>query len=760
MKLEGLRGRGVVGVSAPDGQTLDTELGSTVPTSAMSHTRRLIVRYRWHLVVLGLTVLVAAVTLVPYLDRPMVLDEVEFIEAARGIQAYGVPVYYHGYATSAGWTLIGRYNVHGIGLSTIYTTPDGFITAIQHGTMFNVIANWHPELYLYILALFLHLPVAPEVAARLLNLLCLEASALLIFGIARELLARLGASARWRLIGPLVAAALYELHPLATRGSELIDFTASLSVTTVLLFWFVRLRYNETKRGLAAQIVAFALVPWTNLGPFPAIEAAMGLMLLLALVLRHWRTTLRSLIVLIGGTALFYLTFDLYSLWSGIPASLTLSHSGTRITQALELVPYPLNWRHLGAQHGSFALWGLTAAVPLIVAAALYVTGRFQLLPYARRVRMLIGLGALGASLVVSVGLAALYGKWQGIGARAGVVTEYSSWIALLRFFRTGWASVVHLEWLVPAMALCVVLLVLTASGVIADSTAAAPSPQAQQGATSAGSAAVATARASVRHLHYVLAEMAIFCLVMAADLLFLAAQAWGFPKYQVPILAVASPLCAAFAYVITRRVHESRLAASLSLLAGALFLALLIFRSGSLPFTYRLGGLAAVAVLLAGALACAGSDLQTALTFASARVIPTSSSRPRSRLLLLYTPVLVLLLATPLAFTTIAEAVQLPGERGSLTYLEGTSWGVRAAGLYLRAHVQPGDQVIVRKDIAYYAGTPYSDDFPWTVPLHASGPLVIWAARTSSPGPGFVEVWRGTEFNVYKYTPQGGSSS
>src|SRR5260221_5155131 len=105
-------------------------------------------RYRRFLLVVALTSLLAIVTLAPNFTRPMVLDEVEFIEAARGIQTYGVPVYYHGYSTSAGWTLIGQDNVRGLGPSTIYTTPDGFITAVEHGADFDAIANWHPELYL------------------------------------------------------------------------------------------------------------------------------------------------------------------------------------------------------------------------------------------------------------------------------------------------------------------------------------------------------------------------------------------------------------------------------------------------------------------------------------------------------------------------------------------------------------------------------------------------------------------------------------
>ncbi len=691
-------------------------------------------RYRRFLLVVALTSLLAIVTLAPNFTRPMVLDEVEFIEAARGIQTYGVPVYYHGYSTSAGWTLIGQDNVRGLGPSTIYTTPDGFITAVEHGADFDAIANWHPELYLYILALFLHLPVAPEVAARLLNLLCLVASALLIYGVARQLVVRLGAGARWQFMAPLAAALLYELHPLTTRGSQLIDFTATLSVTTVLLFWFLRLRYNDTNRGLAAQVLAFALVPWSNLGPFPALVAAMGLILLLAMAFRHWREGLRSLVVVGGGTALFYVSYDLYSLWSGIPASLTLDHSAARVNQVLALVPYPLNWQHFGAQRGSFALWALTAAAPLAAALALYFAGRLRMLPRTRTWVVVVAVVALGGSLAISAVLAALYGNWQDIGMRDGVVIALSSWLALLRFFRAGWMGVAHLEWLAAALALCVALLVISAI------SAARPTTRVH-----------AQAEAAESHGQYVLAEMLLFCLVLGVDLLFLAAQAWGFPKYDAPIIAVCFPLCAIFAFAIIHRRQESRPAAALSLIAGAVVLALLVGRSGSIPFTYRLGGLAAVAVLLAGALACVASD-DVAAWLGSARVDLSSSAKCA----LLYAPVIVLALAAPLALSTLTEAIHLPAERGSLTYVEGTSWGVRDAGLYLQAHVRPSDQLVLRKDIAFYAGMPYFDDFPWTLPLHVEGSRVIWTARVSSPGPGFVEVWSGPEFNVYKYTPQG----
>lgn len=74
-----------------------------------------------------------------------------------------------------------------------------------------------------------------------------------------------------------------------------------------------------------------------------------------------------------------------------------------------------------------------------------------------------------------------------------------------------------------------------------------------------------------------------------------------------------------------------------------------------------------------------------------------------------------------------------------------------RPAGDYLRDQVQPGDVVIVRKDIGYYSGGPYSDDYPWWVPIDAPHSQTAWAARTDSPGPGFVLVWRGPEFKVYR---------
>jgi hypothetical protein len=107
-----------------------------------------------------------------------------------------------------------------------------------------------------------------------------------------------------------------------------------------------------------------------------------------------------------------------------------------------------------------------------------------------------------------------------------------------------------------------------------------------------------------------------------------------------------------------------------------------------------------------------------------------------------------------PLVVAAAHEATTLPSEHGSITFLEGTSWGQAAAGAYLQAHVAPGDVVIVRKDIGYYASVPYTDDYPWWLPISETGKQVVWAARINSPGPDFQLVWRGPEFNVYRYTP------
>ncbi len=689
----------------------------------------------WRIAIAAIATSVASIaTLLPHFNRPLVLDEVEFIEAARGIQRYGVPVYYRGWIDTAGLIKVGSFHVHGLsGLSTVFKTSDGFITALQHGQFVDLVGNWHPELYLYLLALFLRLPVPVEVSARLLNLLCLEASAMLLFGIVDLTLARWRAAGSWRWVLPLIASLSYVLYPFTTRDNVLVDFTGTLSVTTVLLFWYVRLRTGLTWRGVAAQIIALALVPWSNLGPFPALVVALGGIAALECVCGPRRRGLMSLAVLGGGIALFYVTFEIYSLWSGLPAALTLQHNNAKLGQALALLPYPMAWRHGGTQFGTFLLWALTVGPAVVAAAAMYVMSHsafVRTLGWKQgRVRIVTGLASLALTGVALV----VYGAWQGIGVLRTAVVAVTSLYSFIRFLWALWLTVPHIEWLPVALAGCVVVLTIEL-------------PKVRQVATPHDAEPASTIK-----------EMAIFAVVLATDLQLLGAQAWGFPKYEAPIFAVSCVALSLFVYTASSAPTAPRWAAFAALLLMSLGLLALLFREQpqlygvniAIPAHYRAGQLAAVLVLVAGMWASAGESVLAVL-----KAWRSKWSGYGVRASWIVAPALVLLAFAPLAVSGGREAAGLPGERGSLTYVEGTSWGVRAAGEYLHAHVQPGDQVSVRKDIGFYADVPYSEDYPWTAPIHPSaGTTVLWVSRPVSPGPGFVLMWRGPEYNVYRYT-------
>lgn len=679
---------------------------------------------RWPLLVaVTLTSAASLATLLPHLDRPLVVDETEFIAAAQGIQRYGVPVYYRGWIGLDDMVRVGRVHIAGLpGYSTIFKTPDGFITAVQHGSLIDLVGNWHPELYLYLLALFLRLPVAFEVAARLLNVVCLEASAMLVYGITAQVLRRWGASSRWRWAAPIVVSLAYVLHPFTTRGTVLVDFTGTLSVTTVLLFWFVRLTSAPTWRGLAAQIVAFALVPWSNMGPFPALVVALGAVAALECVRGPRRRGLMSLVVLVGGIGLFYVSFELYSLWAGLPASLTLDHNSARVSEALAQLPYPLAWRYGGASGGSVLLWAL-AVGPLCGAAVIaHVASR---LAVARRVgwsdgRLAAAIAA-GGALVSALGIAG-FSRWQGIRIRAGFQVTLTSLIALVRFLWAHWLGVANLEWLIALLAVSAAVLAirLPHGAPMTDATETDP------GLT--------------------LKEMAFFTLVIGADLLLLGAQAWGFPKYDAPILAVCAPLVAVLVYTITRdRVAPQRVA-GVALLALAGGLVVLLFTHVANPYgaPYRFGHIGAIMVLVAAAWACLGLPIVRQIALRA----------PLQRSARYAAPALLILGLAPLTAATVRDAVSLPSARGSVTYLEGTSWGIRAAGKYLHAHARPGDEVKVRKDVGFYSEVNYGEDFPWTTPLQCVGTRVVWTARTSVPGKGYALMWTGPEYNVYRCVP------
>lgn len=689
---------------------------------SVAHMRAWLARWRADLCVVLMTGAATVATLLPHFWRPMVLDEFEFITAAQGIRNTGVPVYYRGGVDLTTWARVGQTHVPGFpGLSTLWESSDGFFTLVQHGATIDWAGNWHPELYLYLLAPLLGLPIPGAVAARLLNLLCLEASALLIFAITRRALESAGGSRRWTFVVPFLASLVYILDPYTTREYVLIDFSGTLSSTTVLLFWYMRLRAGPRWRDCWLPIVAFALVPWSNLGPLPAVMLTLALSGALDCLTGTWRRGVRTFAVLGGGVGLFYVTFYAYGIWAGLPAALTLAHNNVRVVQALARVPWPLAWRHLGAQRGTFLLWALALGPWLLAAGGLVVGPWIPALRSRLRADVLTTSIALSASAVASLLGTAAFGVWQGIGAGAGTHAAVASLPQLARFFWANWLTVPHQEWMVTALALCVTLLTLGVRGWEGDDLAGS-TPDAVK----------------------VIREMALFALIMGGDLLFLMARAWGFPKYQGPVFSVCVPLAAIFVFITIKRHPRSSRGAVLFLAGvagGIAWLATWPVPETADPALYRLGTLAAIGILLTGA--------WVSVRWAwGARL---SAQWPGGTRPLIVAGLLVLT-CTPLLVAAGREAFVLPGEHGSITYLEGTSWGQAAAGAYLHDHVRPGDMVIVRKDIGYYSGVPYTDDFPWWTPIPVTGRQVVWAARIDSPGPGFELVWRGPEFNVYRY--------
>jgi hypothetical protein len=213
----------------------------------------------------------------------------------------------------------------------IYETGKPIIYADQtHRIRFNedlsvdqtsIIGAWHPPLYLYTLAASMTVVGTDSpYALRAVGVAGLLASILLLLLIAREV------TPRWRQVGG-VAGILLLIHPFAIQGSVFLDIDPSIYTPTALLVIWLAIRYGKQREALGgAQILALsatiALVMWAKM---TTTVVLLGVLVIWWLLSRRpiRQAILEAASFVAGGVTLFFLTYGLWCVTTGIAFSYT-----------------------------------------------------------------------------------------------------------------------------------------------------------------------------------------------------------------------------------------------------------------------------------------------------------------------------------------------------------------------------------------------------------------------------------------------------
>lgn len=681
-------------------------------------------RISWHpLMQILLCSLVALALFLPHMNTPPVRDEADYIVAAQAIDHIGVPVFYQSDGLSVGQP-INAGSIPGLpGVSQVYPSPDNYETRAENGGIIYKVGNWHPPLYLYMLAVFFLLPLPFTIAARLLNFLLLVVSLALIHRImaffikgdsaeeGKLVLKRVTAS-----LMPIMACLVFLLCSYGVRSYTLIDSTSTISPTAVLVFWYIHLRSPQNVKGVLWRTQALLLVLWANLGPAPTLLLAIFTLPLIRCEKRRMIIAASSIGLAL---VLFGLTFEAYSLWEGIPASTTFAHSSAALARPLALLPSLPITAHL-SNHGTSVL-PIEALLLLLYGPFFAGATLIVLLRYTRwhpKLHLLVP-ACMGGAFVLALALSSVYLKWQQVPIKQGLSTYGVQWLlAAGQLMIINWGSSPYIFWFLPGLT-CIVLL--------------------------------ASARLSTRCNQHVI-EMAVWSILMSFDVLFVGSPAWGFPKYMGPVYAIFVPLSVLFVHGLwTGQVKLSRWQALIVSLIGLVALgwawpvSISVCQSPSnicLPDfqeSYVLWGSILVSLCLFAV---------AALTATTALWSQRNSLSMHANFRFVWALVAVSLL--PLLMFSLIEQSLLFSTQGPITYSTGGDvTEIMQAGQYLATHVSPGQLVVARKDMMIYApGVYYLDD---SIPADVSqAPAVVWVVRPHFSFTGFVEVARIGAWGIY----------
>lgn len=213
------------------------------------------------------------VLVIPQITGLFVSDEVDFINAARGVVTSGIPIYE------------GAGNVMKIGL-------------------------WHPTLYVNILATSFKLFGVHEWSARIISVIFTLLTLLVVYLIMKYL--------AFLDFSKVLAISIFLFNPLVVQGSLLVDIDNSVLMFFIALFVYAYLKLDREKpKNLLLLGILFAIALWAKIPTPPVLILSI---LIFHTLNREYKKGLQETIVigLVGGTV-FLTTWILYCDFFDLP---------------------------------------------------------------------------------------------------------------------------------------------------------------------------------------------------------------------------------------------------------------------------------------------------------------------------------------------------------------------------------------------------------------------------------------------------------
>jgi hypothetical protein len=322
--------------------------------------------------VIGGIVAAAAVAIALQLCDPLVTDEPQFVDVAASIAATGKPLGY------------------------------------SHGVLKPILS--HPTLYHTLLAVPVSMWGKAPAAGRSVGVVCFACAALFVFLAVRRLTV-----GKWP---PVLALALFALHPLAVNSALLVEIDTTLLVlfAAVFFYWLVRLDFQLDLKGSLPLGAFFGVCLLAKLTTPPLFLLALAVYYAAN---RDWTNLKWVPLAAVVGVAVFAVIYFPYTLALGLPWYKPFVHPFSRasdVAGASYLVT-------LGKRAVRITLW---AGLPLILA--------WGAAAWARR-RDWFGGRLEPADYAAVLGVMIFIGYWLVGGDGYGFVKYHAPVVPLLAIF-------------------------------------------------------------------------------------------------------------------------------------------------------------------------------------------------------------------------------------------------------------------------------------------------------------------------------------
>jgi hypothetical protein len=314
----------------------------------------------------------AAVSITLQLGDPLVTDEPQFVDVAASIAATGEPLGY------------------------------------SHGVLKPILS--HPTLYHTLLAVPVSIWGKTPAASRSVGVVCFACATLFVFLTVRRL-----TTTRWP---PVLALALFALHPLAVNSALLVEIDTTLLVLFAALFfyWLVRLDFQLNLKTSSALGAFTGVCLLAKLTTPPLFLLALAVYYA---VNRDWANLKWVPLVAFVGAVVFAAVYFPYTLVLGLPWYKPFVHPFTRASDVAG-VSYLLT---LGKRAVRITLW---VGLPLILAWGAAV--------WARR-RDWFGGRLAPVDYAAVLGVMIFVGYWLVGGDGYGFVKYHAPLVPLLAVF-------------------------------------------------------------------------------------------------------------------------------------------------------------------------------------------------------------------------------------------------------------------------------------------------------------------------------------